>query len=89
MKEEYQLYGAQMKEEYQLYYVNETDKAICVCQEMPDHIYGYDNRFYLPKSQINIVGFKHGTETIQGIPTKYCIVTFECPEWLAKDKGLI
>lgn len=80
-----------MKEEFQLYYLPEcnTDKAICVCDDTPDHVYNDDKRFFLPRSQIEILDTKKVSFYEQGVKIETQVINILCPEWLAQQKELI
>jgi hypothetical protein len=77
--------------ELQLYYIPEcdTDKAICVCEDVPDHIYGVDQRFFLPLSQIEIIKTRKVKTIDCDVEIRTQIITILCKEWLAKQKGLV
>jgi hypothetical protein len=80
-----------MEEEFQLYYLPEcnTDKAICVCEDTPDHVYNDDKRFFLPLSQIEVLKKDKVIFMEKGVKIETKVITFLCPEWLAQQKGLI
>ena len=78
-------------EEVQLYYIPEcdTDKSICVCVNVPDHIYGVDKRFFLPKSKLKIIDTKPIKMFERDVEIRTNIITIDCEVWLLEKHGVI